>query len=145
MQRRHADDMAQRGASCATEAISARKTLASTGPRQTGRTGNGRINAQTQARRLGIPHGCHRCGTAHRARQGALDGGDTGPVVIEVADEDAPAGEPFGDVSHESFLAHGDPHFIRQLPDEEWNYTTCTGKIHKFMLREPLRSASVIG
>jgi fatty-acyl-CoA synthase len=47
--------------------------------------------------------------------------GDRRPFVIEVEDEDAPAGEQLGDVSYESFLAQGDPDFIWQLPADEWN------------------------
>ncbi len=43
------------------------------------------------------------------------------PFVIEVEDEEAPAGESLGDVSYEVFLAHGDPLFTWQLPADEWN------------------------
>ena len=43
------------------------------------------------------------------------------PLVIEVEDDDAPAGKSLGDVSYEVFLAHGDPAFAWQLPADEWN------------------------
>ncbi len=57
--------------------------------------------------------------------------GDRRPLVIEVEDEDAPAGKSLGDVSYEVFLAHGDPAFVWQLPADEWqaialNYTSGT-------------------
>ena len=53
------------------------------------------------------------------------------PFVIEVDDEEAPAGKYLGDVSYETFLAHGDPAFAWQLPADEWdaialNYTSGT-------------------
>ncbi len=53
------------------------------------------------------------------------------PFVIEVEDEEAPTGKALGDVSYESFLAHGDPAFAWQLPADEWdaialNYTSGT-------------------
>jgi fatty-acyl-CoA synthase len=53
------------------------------------------------------------------------------PFVIEVEDEEAPAGKSLGDVSYETFLAHGDPAFVWQLPADEWdaialNYTSGT-------------------
>ena len=75
--------------------------------------------------------------------------GDRRTFVLEVADEDAPAGAQFGNVSYESLLAHGDPDFVRQLPADDWNaialnYTPSTGKIQKFMLRERAKSASAI-
>ncbi|WP_372528826.1 acyl-CoA synthetase [Piscinibacter sp.] len=47
--------------------------------------------------------------------------GDKRPLVIEVEDDDAPAGKALGDVSYETFLAHGDPGFVWQLPADEWN------------------------
>ena len=47
--------------------------------------------------------------------------GDKRPFVIEVEDDDAPAGKSLGDVSYETFLAHGDPRFVWQLPIDEWN------------------------
>jgi fatty-acyl-CoA synthase len=53
------------------------------------------------------------------------------PFVIEVEDDEAPAGKSLGDVSYETFLAHGDPAFDWQLPADEWdaialNYTSGT-------------------
>ena len=53
------------------------------------------------------------------------------PFVIEVEDDEAPAGKYLGDVSYETFLAHGDPAFVWQLPADEWdaialNYTSGT-------------------
>ena len=53
------------------------------------------------------------------------------PFVIEVEDEESPAGKYLGDVSYETFLAHGDPAFVWQLPADEWdaialNYTSGT-------------------
>ena len=47
--------------------------------------------------------------------------GDRRPFVIEVEDEDAPAGKQLGDVSYESFLADGDADFVWKLPADEWN------------------------
>jgi fatty-acyl-CoA synthase len=47
--------------------------------------------------------------------------GDRRPFVIEVEDDEAPAGKALGDVSYEVFLAHGDPLFTWQLPADEWN------------------------
>ena len=53
---------------------------------------------------------------------GAGGVGDTRrPFVIEVEDDDAPAGKHLGDVSYEAFLAQGDPAFAWQLPSDEWN------------------------
>ena len=43
------------------------------------------------------------------------------PFVIEVEDDDAPAGKNLGDVAYEAFLAGGDPDFLWQLPADEWN------------------------
>ena len=43
------------------------------------------------------------------------------PFVIEVEDDDAPAGKNLGDVAYEAFLAGGDPDFLWQLPSDEWN------------------------
>ena len=53
------------------------------------------------------------------------------PFVIEVEDDEAPAGKQLGDVAYETFLAHGDPLFAWQLPADEWdpialNYTSGT-------------------
>ncbi|MDM0109596.1 acyl-CoA synthetase [Variovorax sp. J22R24] len=47
--------------------------------------------------------------------------GDRRPFVIEVEDDDAPAGNSLGDVSYESFLSHGDPDVRWKLPSDEWN------------------------
>jgi fatty-acyl-CoA synthase len=47
--------------------------------------------------------------------------GERRPFVIEVDDDQAPPGKRLGDVSYESFLADGDPHFAWQLPADEWN------------------------
>ncbi len=53
------------------------------------------------------------------------------PFVIEVEDDEAPAGKALGDVAYETFLAHGDPAFAWQGPADEWdaialNYTSGT-------------------
>ena len=47
--------------------------------------------------------------------------GDRRPFVVEVEDEDAPAGKQLGDVSYESFLSDGDAEFVWKLPADEWN------------------------
>jgi len=47
--------------------------------------------------------------------------GDRRPFVIEVDDEDAPAGKRLGDVSYESFLGDCDADFDWKLPADEWN------------------------
>ena len=57
--------------------------------------------------------------------------GDRRPFVIEVEDEEAPAGKHLGEVSYETLLAHGDPEFVWRLPADEWdaialNYTSGT-------------------
>ena len=57
--------------------------------------------------------------------------GDRRPFVIEVEDDEAPAGKQLGDVSYESFLAGGDADFAWKLPADEWdaialNYTSGT-------------------
>ena len=49
--------------------------------------------------------------------------GDKWPFVIEIEDEDTPAGKQLGDVSYESLLADGDADFIWKLPTDEWNAT----------------------
>ncbi|MEX8519207.1 MAG: acyl-CoA synthetase [Leptothrix sp. (in: b-proteobacteria)] len=43
------------------------------------------------------------------------------PYVIEVEDEQAPAGKALGQISYEAFLAEGDPDYAWQLPADEWN------------------------
>jgi len=60
----------------------------------------------------------------------ALLGADA-PLVIEVEDEDAPAGERLGQLSYEALLAEGDPAFAWHRPADEWdaialNYTSGT-------------------
>ncbi|MEY4756324.1 MAG: hypothetical protein RJA34_1222 [Pseudomonadota bacterium] len=57
--------------------------------------------------------------------------GSRRPHVIEVEDDEAPAGKYLGDISYEAFLAQGDPAFAWQLPADEWdaialNYTSGT-------------------
>jgi fatty-acyl-CoA synthase len=47
--------------------------------------------------------------------------GDRQPLVIEVEDDDAPAGQQLGTVSYEAFLAEGDADFNWKLPADEWN------------------------
>lgn len=53
------------------------------------------------------------------------------PLVIEVEDDEAPAGKYLGDIGYEALLALGDPAFAWQLPADEWdaialNYTSGT-------------------
>ena len=59
------------------------------------------------------------------------------PIIIDFVDDqypaDAPypAGEPFGDVDYEAFVASGDPGYAWSMPDDEWdaitlNYTSGT-------------------
>jgi fatty-acyl-CoA synthase len=53
------------------------------------------------------------------------------PLLIEVRDEQAPAGKELGEVDYESLLAGADPQFAWQLPPDEWdaitlNYTSGT-------------------
>ena len=53
------------------------------------------------------------------------------PMVVEVQDGEAPAGEELGEITYEAFLAGGDPAFAWQLPADEWdaialNYTSGT-------------------
>ena len=43
------------------------------------------------------------------------------PFVIEVEDDDAPAGKHLGDQTYEAFLTGGDPDYIWHLPSDEWN------------------------
>jgi 3-(methylthio)propionyl---CoA ligase len=60
----------------------------------------------------------------------ALNKGER-PFVVEVRDEQAPAGPELGEIDYESLLAAGDPQFTWQLPPDEWdaitlNYTSGT-------------------
>ena len=53
------------------------------------------------------------------------------PLVIEVEDDTAPAGQRLGEISYEDLLAEGDPADAWQLPPDEWdaialNYTSGT-------------------
>ncbi|HEX6362814.1 MAG TPA: acyl-CoA synthetase [Albitalea sp.] len=53
------------------------------------------------------------------------------PLVIEVEDDEAPAGARLGELTYEQFLAGGDPAFAWSLPADEWdaialNYTSGT-------------------
>jgi len=43
------------------------------------------------------------------------------PVVIDIADEDAPCHERIGSIEYEDFLAEGDPDFPWTLPASEWD------------------------
>jgi fatty-acyl-CoA synthase len=57
--------------------------------------------------------------------------GDKRPFVVEVVDDEAPAGKHLGDVSYEDFLGGGDPAHVWKLPSDEWdaialNYTSGT-------------------
>ena len=56
---------------------------------------------------------------------------DSKPLVIDVDDTLAQAGDPIGDDEYESFLAAGDPGYPWRPPDDEWaaislNYTSGT-------------------
>ena len=60
----------------------------------------------------------------------AMLGADA-PLVIEVEDPDAPAGEYLGQLSYEALLAEGNPAFAWRQPADEWdaialNYTSGT-------------------
>jgi len=53
------------------------------------------------------------------------------PLLIEVQDAEAPAGQELGEITYESLLAGGDPDFAWRLPADEWdaialNYTSGT-------------------
>jgi fatty-acyl-CoA synthase len=53
------------------------------------------------------------------------------PFVIEVEDDEAPAGKALGEVSYEDFIAQGSTAFEWKLPNDEWdaialNYTSGT-------------------
>ena len=57
--------------------------------------------------------------------------GDKRPFVIEVEDDEAPAGQAVGDTSYENFIAQGSADFDWELPGDEWdaialNYTSGT-------------------
>ena len=57
--------------------------------------------------------------------------GDHKPLVVEVEDDEAPAGAAVGEITYESFLAQGDAQFAWSLPNDEWdaialNYTSGT-------------------
>ena len=57
--------------------------------------------------------------------------GDKRPFVIEVEDDEAPAGQAVGDTSYENFIAQGRADFEWELPGDEWdaialNYTSGT-------------------
>ena len=57
--------------------------------------------------------------------------GQRRPLVIEVEDEEAPAGKALGEISYETLLAEGEPGFVWKLPGDEWdaialNYTSGT-------------------
>ena len=56
---------------------------------------------------------------------------DKRPFVIEVEDDEAPAGKALGEISYEDFIARGSPEFAWKLPHDEWdaialNYTSGT-------------------
>ncbi len=57
--------------------------------------------------------------------------GDKRPFVIEVEDDEAPAGQAMGEISYESFIAQGNATYEWKLPNDEWdaialNYTSGT-------------------
>ncbi|MDM0043077.1 acyl-CoA synthetase [Variovorax dokdonensis] len=57
--------------------------------------------------------------------------GERRPLVIEVVDPSAPAGQQLGEIDYERFLAEGDPDHAWRLPADEWdaialNYTSGT-------------------
>ena len=61
----------------------------------------------------------------------ALARAESKPLVIDVDDALAQAGEPIGDDEYEAFLASGDPDHPWRLPEDEWdaislNYTSGT-------------------
>ncbi|MFM2111797.1 MAG: hypothetical protein RLZZ271_457 [Pseudomonadota bacterium] len=47
--------------------------------------------------------------------------GDKRPFVIEVQDDQAPAGKELGEVTYTDFIAKGDPAYNWQMPADEWN------------------------
>jgi fatty-acyl-CoA synthase len=57
--------------------------------------------------------------------------GDKRPFVIEVEDDEAPAGQAMGEISYEDFIAQGNATYEWKLPNDEWdavalNYTSGT-------------------
>jgi fatty-acyl-CoA synthase len=57
--------------------------------------------------------------------------GSEAPLVVEVEDSEAPAGDYLGEISYEALLTEGDPAFAWQGPADEWdaialNYTSGT-------------------
>ncbi len=61
----------------------------------------------------------------------ALQGLPNAPLVIDIADALAPAGETIGAMEHEQFLREGDIDFPGVWPEDEWdaialNYTSGT-------------------
>src|SRR5215470_3803087 len=56
---------------------------------------------------------------------------DQKPLVIDIADAMGPGGERLGEMDYETFLTTGDPAFVEQRPQAEWdaialNYTSGT-------------------
>ena len=56
---------------------------------------------------------------AHVTRE-ALAMAKVKPLVIDIADDDAPCHDRIGSLEYEDFLASGDPEFAWRLPDNEW-------------------------
>ncbi len=44
----------------------------------------------------------------------------TPPLVVDIADSEAPGGEAIGATDYEAFLAGGDPGFTPRMPQDEW-------------------------
>ena len=42
------------------------------------------------------------------------------PLVVDIADEEAPCHDRLGDIEYEDFIAEGDPEFPWELPENEW-------------------------
>ncbi len=85
---------------------------------------NTRLDAEAIA--FTLQHGEARVLLTDREFAGAIEKalamlGARRPFVIEVDDEEAPAGKRLGDVEYEAFLAQGDPAFAWSLPSDEWN------------------------
>ena len=51
----------------------------------------------------------------------ALDLLEQRPLVVDIDDAMAPPGELLGSLDYEAFLAEGDPQYVWQPPDDEWN------------------------